>query len=286
MISVIIPTRSRYHNLVNTLEALFNQSLDKSQYEVIVSDDNSTDETQSVINRFKDRGRFKYVFNTFKPHSWNASVPRNLGALVADPDTKAYLFVDSDVILPHHALEVYVEDLNKNSSRVIIGPYNFMDRNGVDVKIIDVRTPKFSSVSIDETFDTVHDGLACFGGNIVIPRDIFWSVNGFSVDTHIGLEDGDMGLKLWKKGTSFSYENRNMGTHQWHESPPDRFPNNMKEHIDNLNLKHYGTKDPDYGIIEASRETYASWGITGWNPPQEWLKMGFGLQINTINTDK
>lgn len=279
-LSVVVPTRSRYHNLVNTLEALFNQSLDKSEYEVIVSDDNSSDETQSVINQFKDRGIFKYVFNKYKPHSWNASVPRNLGAFVAQPDTKAYLFVDSDVILPHHALQTYTEDLEQGPERVIIGGYDFMSKNGVDVQVKDVRQPKFDSVTPQEVFNTVHDGLACFGGNILIPRDIFWSVKGFSVDTHIGLEDGDMGLKLWKLGIGFSYDNRVKGTHQWHETPQDRFPPDMKDHIDRLNLKHYGTKDPDYGIIEASRDTYASWGITGWQPPKEWTAMGFGMKIN------
>lgn len=280
MISIVIPTRNRYQNLVNTLTALFNQSLEKDEYEVIVSDDNSTDETQQVINQFKTYGRFKYVFNTFKPHSWNASVPRNLGALIADPDTLGYLFVDSDVVLPHNALLTYVEDIKQNPNRVIIGSYDFYAKNGETIQIPDVRNKKFEEVTVEQTFNTVHDGLACFGGNIFIPRQIFWSVNGFSVDTHIGLEDGDMGLKMWKVGTNFSYENRVRGKHQWHETPTDRFPADMKDHIDRLNLKHYGTKDPDYGIIEASRDTYASWGINGWTPPAEWLKMGFGMKVN------
>lgn len=280
MISVIIPARNRYTNLVNTIKALVDQTVSRDQYEIIISDDNSTDETQSIINQFKGQGRFKYVFNNFKPHSWNASVPRNLGALVADQDTRAYLFVDSDVVLPSVTLECYLQDLDKDSNRVIIGPYNFMEQNGVSVMIKDVRMAKFDSVTPDETFETVHDGLACFGGNLCIPKDIFWSVNGFSVDTHIGLEDGDMGLKLWKKKTRFSYDKRPFGRHQWHETPPDRFPPDMKDHIDKLNLKHFGTKDPDYGIIEASRETYAEWGITGWNPPPEWRKSGFMMKIN------
>lgn len=279
MISVVIPSRSRANNLRNTLRALFNQSVSKDKYEIIVSDDNSTDDTQSIINEFKNEGRFKYVFNNFKPHTWNASIPRNLGALISDSDYKYLLFVDSDVVLPHAALQWYLEDLSKNDTRVIIGPYDFTDKNGNPTSHSEVRIAKFNSVSEDETFETVHDGLACFGGNILIPKDIFWSVKGFSNDTHIGLEDGDMGLKLWKAGTKFSYDKRIYGKHQWHESPPDRFPNDMKDHIDKLNLKHFGTKNPDYGIIEASRETYSQWGITGWNPPKEWLAMGFGMKI-------
>lgn len=282
-LSIIIPSRNRADNLGQVLTALADQSIEKTEYEVIVSDDNSTDSTQQLINQFRDRLNLKYVFNNVpKPHTWNASIPRNLGALVADPSTNAYLFVDSDVVLPRHAIDTYIQDLNLNSNRVIIGGYDFYKQGNEQVGVPDVRQKKFDEVSVDQTFDTVHDGLACFGGNLVIPKDIFWSVNGFSVDTHIGLEDGDMGLKLWKKGIKFSYENKTKGKHLWHESPKDRFPSNMKEHIDNLNLKHFGTREPDYGIIEASRETYASWGITGWEPPKEWLanQLGFMMEIN------
>jgi len=280
-LSVIIPTRSRYFNLKSVLESLFSQSLDKNEYEVIISDDNSTDDTQSAINTFRDTGRLKYIFNNVpKLHTWNASVPRNLGALVAE--SQAFVFVDSDVILPLNALQNYIEDLEADPNRVIIGPYDFYAEGNERIQIQDVRNKKFEETTVDQTFDTVHDGLACFGGNICIPKDIFWSVMGFSIDTHIGLEDGDMGLKLWKKHTKFSYDNRTRGKHQWHPTPPDRFPPDMRDHIDRLNEKHFHSREPDYGIIEASRETYASWGITGWEPPKEWNqnKKEFMLKVN------
>lgn len=281
-LSVIIPSRNRFNNVKFVLAALMDQSLDPAEYEVILSDDNSTDETQSLINTYRNRN-FKYIFNSVpKPHTWNASVPRNLGALIADPSTAAYVFVDSDVVLPRHALQCYVEDLAVNPNRVLIGPYDFYRDGNETIREPDVRNKKFEEVTIDQTFETVHDGLACFGGNLVIPKDIFWSVNGFSVDTHIGLEDGDMGLKLWKKQVKFSYDARTRGKHLYHQTPPDRFPSNMKEHIDKLNMKHFHTTDPDYGIVEASRETYESWGISGWEEPESWKanKLNFMLNVN------
>lgn len=285
-LSVIVPSRDRYSNLTQVISALENQTLDRSEYEIIISDDNSTDQTQSVINTFKGNGVFKYVFNNFKPHSWNASVPRNLGALIADPSTIAYVFVDSDVVLPSTALKDYLDDLEKNPNRVIIGPYDFYKRDNQEIGVKDVRDLKFEETTIDDTFSTIHDGLACFGGNLVIPKTIFWSVNGFSIDTHIGLEDGDMGIKLWKKQTNFSYDKRTRGKHLWHETPPDRFPPNMAEHVNKLNQKHFhmntGEVDKSIDLISATRDTYASWGITGWEPPAEWLanQLDFTLKVN------
>lgn len=281
-LSVIIPTRSRYNNLVQVLTALDNQTLERSEYEIIVSDDNSNDETQSVINQFKGKP-FKYIFNCVpKPHTWNASIPRNLGALISDPSTQAYLFIDSDVVLPSHALKTYADDFANNPDRVIIGPYDFYREGNEQIQVADVRNKKFEEVDIKETFNQPTDGLACFGGNLLIPKKIFWLVNGFSTDTHIGLEDGDMGLKLWKKQIPFSYEKSVRGKHLWHQTPTDRFPSNMREHIDKLNIKHFGTTDPDYGIIEASREAYESWGITGWIVPESWKQsqIEFGLKFH------
>lgn len=281
-LSVIIPSRNRYENVRFVLEALERQTLSKDEFEVILSDDNSSDTTQELINRYRETLRLKYIFNNVpKPHSWNASVVRNLGALVADPETTHYLFVDSDVVLPSTALTDYLQDIDQGPNRVIIGPYDFYREGNETIGVADVRNAKFEAAEVSETFNTVHDGLACFGGNLVIPKDIFWSVNGFSVDTHIGLEDGDMGLKLWKKKTNFSYDRRTRGKHLWHETPADRFPSDMKSHIDKLNLKHFHSIDPDYGIIEASRDTYASWGIEGWEEPESWKqnKLDFMMKV-------
>jgi len=280
ILSVIIPSRNRYQNLKFVVEALNNQTLDRSEYEIIISDDNSSDNTFEIYKEFKEKGPIKYINNNTKSHTWNASIPRNLGAAIANPETKAFIFIDSDVVLPADALQHYKEDLEHYAERVVIGSYDFMNKNGEDVYIQDVRHLKFETVQPDETFNTVMDGLACFGGNIMFPKEIFWQVGGFSPEIHIGLEDGDMGLKLWKSHVFFSYDNRIKGKHLWHETPTDRFPPDMKDHIDNLNLKHFHTKDPDYGIIEASRDTYASWGITGWVEPPQWRKMGLSLKIN------
>lgn len=286
-LSVCIPSRDRKNNLIQVLEGLSNQTLDKSEYEVIVCDDNSHDDSFEIINQFRNKLNLKYIFSNIpKPHSWNASVIRNYTALLSSPETQAYYFVDSDVVLPGAALANIVEDLEKDSNRVIIGPYDFYAPGNEQIRVPDVRNKTFEEKPTDQVFSTVSDGLACFGGNLVIPKDIFWSVNGFSIDTHIGLEDGDMGLKLWKKGTRFSYEPRNRGKHLWHETPADRFPNNMAKYINELNQKHFHMDTPDVDknmdLISATRETYASWGITGWEEPPEWKqnKLDFMLKIN------
>lgn len=279
-LTVVIPTRNRKDNLRNTLGAFLTQTTPRELFEVIISDDNSEDNTFELYEQFKDKLDLKYVNNNKKAHSWNASVPRNLGASLADPHTKLIVFLDSDIVVQSTFLEHIWKDYQENPERVILGPYDFMSANQRDVQTADVRWDKFKSVAPQDTFDKATDGLACFGGIIAFPKEIFWDMGGYDRDTHIGLEDGEMGLRLWKKGYKVSYDQRLYGKHQWHEIPKDRFPADMKDHIDKLNMKHFNTKDPDYGIIEMSREAYKEWGITdNWQPPVEWTKMGFGLKI-------
>lgn len=292
MISVIIPIHNRRKNLYFNLKALSLQTLPTSQFEVIVADDGSTDDPYRAITEYEQILSIKYARLT-KKDEWNASRPRNYGAKLAEKNTEAYIFVDSDVILNKFALACYAEDLQRNSNRVVIGPYNwlppmYMEASDIEFnwqKIIngdmrpayvngplgtigqDMRKLSFEKAkSPDDTFSEAFDGLACFGGNLMIPRKIFWKVGGYDENVFYGCEDGDLGLTLWANKVSFSYDFRCIGYHVWHPLSEARGRNTKKE-IDKLNKKHFGTTDQT--LIHYTRETYKNWGID-WNPPPEW----------------
>jgi len=295
VISVIIPVRNRIENIRKVLTALSKQTA--KNFEVIVSDDNSTDGASQIVDEWRSVFNLRYVFNNVRYGSWNASRPRNLGAWVASADTRAFLFVDSDVILPPDALALYEEDLNKNDNRVVIGPYHWLKHSNFTqqdvlvqtdhrafyephVEAHDMRLPSFEKASSpDDVFTTVFDGLACFGGNLLIPRHIFFKVGGFDETILKGCEDGDMGLSLWSLAKSgiiagFSYDRRTCGYHLKHPIPTDRTDDSdggIPEQVRKLNLKHFGTENPDFGLIEASKEAYRQWGVS-WTPPESWTE--------------
>ena len=292
MISVVIPIHNRRKNLYFTLKALSLQTLPKSAFEVIVADDGSTDDPYRAITEYESVLAIKYVRLT-KKDEWNASRPRNYGAKLAEKTSLAYVFVDSDVMLNKFALACYAEDFTRNKNRVVIGPYNwlppmYMDASDIEFgwkKIIsgemrpayvngpmgtigeDVRMMSFDKAQTpDDTFGEAFDGLACFGGNLMIPRDIFWSVGGYDENIFYGCEDGDLGLTLWSRKIPFSYDKRTIGYHVWHPLSEARGRNTRRE-IDKLNQKHFGTTEQK--LIQYTREAYKNWGID-WNPPPEW----------------
>lgn len=63
-ISVIIPTRNRCDVLAKALEAVSNQTFSQEQFEVIVVDNGSTDNTQQVVESFKNKiQNIQYVYD-------------------------------------------------------------------------------------------------------------------------------------------------------------------------------------------------------------------------------
>jgi len=116
------------------------------------------------------------------------------------------------------------------------------------------------------TWDTIFDGLACFGGNLLVPRHIFEEVGGFDENMRYGVEDGDFGLTLHEHGVVFSYCEKAIGYHNWHKLSAERSQQAGQE-VKKLNAKHF--KDENVmNISYATGIAYARWGHKWY--PENW----------------
>lgn len=97
--SVVIPTYNRADILAKTLEALFNQSVEKVDYEVIVVNDGSTDNTARVINQFKKKHR-NLVY--LKQKNQGQGMARNNAIKIARG--KVVIMIGDDIIPTHDFL--------------------------------------------------------------------------------------------------------------------------------------------------------------------------------------
>ncbi len=106
--SIIIPTYNRAYILPETIQSIQQQTY--SNWEIIVVDDGSTDNTASVIKSLQQvDGRIRYVFQT----NAERSVARNNGA--TNSKGKYLLFLDSDdAFTPYHLtqLEQFIQASN------------------------------------------------------------------------------------------------------------------------------------------------------------------------------
>ncbi len=104
MVSVIIPTYNRCEFVKEAVESVLQQSL--TDFEILVIDDGSTDNTALVIQNIRDH-RVKYFYK----ENNGASGARNWGLTKAKG--KYLAFLDSDDLWPRNYLETMVQHLEE-----------------------------------------------------------------------------------------------------------------------------------------------------------------------------
>jgi len=185
-VSVIIPTYNRAQKLKNAIKTVLNQTY--PYFELIIIDDNSSDETDEVVQSFNDE-RIRYIKNDENLGQVRA---RNKGIELSNYDFIAFLD-DDDEWLPNK-LKMQVKSLNSLSEEycgVFTGIY--VIENG---KIIDTKVPQVEG----DVFRDLLTSKGCSIGNItfMLKRDALEKVGGFSSDLP-AREDFELSLKLAKK---------------------------------------------------------------------------------------
>jgi glycosyltransferase involved in cell wall biosynthesis len=102
LISVVIPTHNRASLLERSLESLTEQTLSRSQFEVVVVDDGSSDWTGSVCSRLADDLPLRY----FRIENSGIAAAKSLGLFAAG--APLVLFFDDDDVADPGLLEAHV----------------------------------------------------------------------------------------------------------------------------------------------------------------------------------
>jgi len=170
-VSIVIATYNRADLLELCLQTLIKQRSDKSHYEVIVVNNNSTDGTQEVAESFVSRYHNLRVVIEFRQ---GASFARNRGFREAKADWVAYL--DDDTQVPSN----YVDRLLH-----VIRNYDFDGFGGVYLPWYKYGKPKWfkdhygSNKGSIFTTGIIPDHLYCSGGNCAFKKTVLEEVGGF-----------------------------------------------------------------------------------------------------------
>jgi glucosyl-dolichyl phosphate glucuronosyltransferase len=117
LISIVVPTYNREKLLDSLLYSICIQSIDKSEYEVIVVDNNSTDSTKNVVERYVSE--FKNIKYINEVVQGNPSA-RNKG--LKDTTGKYVAYVDDDCKFPDTWLSEAKNIIEEFSPAVFGGP--------------------------------------------------------------------------------------------------------------------------------------------------------------------
>ena len=98
LISIIIPTYNRCKDLSNAITSVLNQTY--KNWEIIIIDNYSTDETFKIVKQFNDNRIFYFKLNNYG----NIAISRNYGINKSNGEIIAFL--DSDDYWYKNKLEI------------------------------------------------------------------------------------------------------------------------------------------------------------------------------------
>lgn len=123
LISVVVPSYNSEKYIGDCIKSILSQSY--SNFELIVVDDCSTDNTLGVLAPFRKDKRVKVFVNDVNK---GAGVCRNIGIENA---TGSYLaFIDSDDLWSEFKLENQLEFMQKNQASITFTPFSLIDGDG------------------------------------------------------------------------------------------------------------------------------------------------------------
>lgn len=128
-ISVIVPYFNEENKILKTLNNLKNQTY--RNFEVILIDSNSTDNTFNIVNNWIIKNKNKIKFKNFNKNTFYPSDSKNEGIKYSKNEWVA--FMDCDLKFSKDWLKVQVEYLKKNETKHVMGichftGYNIMDK--------------------------------------------------------------------------------------------------------------------------------------------------------------
>ncbi len=191
LVSVIIATYNRSHYLPEAIESVLNQTY--KDFEIIVVDDGSTDETRTVVKRYGKRVGYIYQENAGVLSARNTGIKNSKGVFLA--------FLDDDDLWLERMLERTVETLEKSGEDVGVAYvdcryFKESERN----KLINKGMRHYSGDVFDELLKANFMPI----NTVLIKKECIDKVGGFD-ETIEGYEDWDLLLRIAFAGFKFEF---------------------------------------------------------------------------------
>lgn len=210
MLSVIICTYNRDKYIYNVLKSLAENTLSKEQYEIVLIDNNCTDNTKNECKRFVQDFP-NVIFRYFEEKNQGLSYARNRGIKESQGDILVY--VDDDAVVNNEYLQTYSNFFNQ-----------YVDIDAAGGAII----PRYETSEPDWMSHYTKVLITCYkyhgdiirefpkndfpsGGNAAYRASVFEKVGLFNVelgrkgDSLVGAEEKDIFDKMTTLGMRFFY---------------------------------------------------------------------------------
>lgn len=174
VISAVICTYNRAHILEGAIESLIHQDADPELFEILVIDNNSSDNTAEIAKKFENYENFRYIFEPKQ----GVSRARNRGCKEARGEYIAYL--DDDAKADSEWIRNIFTIISSQNSPCVIGgpiyPFYLTEKPDWFLDKYEIRTfgnkPRY--LKSDEYFSA---------SNIIIVKTILEQFDGFDINS-------------------------------------------------------------------------------------------------------
>ncbi len=180
LFSVIMPTFNRAHFLEKAIRSVLDQSF--TDFELIIVDDGSEDNTPNVLDKFKDP-RVHY----YKKENEERNIARNFG--VQKANSKFICFLDSDdYYYPYHLTTAFELVTSNPAINWFYLPVERRDINGKKLPVTPIPHNSYSTALIRENFILIN--------GIVLKKEILTKYPFIKSQNAIVGEDQYLWLRL------------------------------------------------------------------------------------------
>lgn len=212
MISLIITTFNYAQYIERAIRSALDQSLSKSDYEIIVVNDASTDATSQILENYSDVVR---VFNLRE--NIGLSAARNFGIRKARGQN--IVFLDADDYLHSESLRVQNLFLNEN---------NALDAVAIDYYLVNERGQHLQHVASSEK------PIAC---GIMFRKDHLYNI-GLYDETFAAREEEDLRIRWENAGFGIYHIPLPLYRYRMHDGNMTKDNERMLNSQEQLNAKH------------------------------------------------
>lgn len=192
--TIIITTYNRAKLLPQAIQSVLNQTF--SDFELLVIDNGSTDDTRSVVGQIKDP-RLRYVLNPEPTNSCDA--PRNLGIRMARGEWVSFLD-DDDIWYPDRLQKV--KDAFERNPEVSAVCHNAHIR--IDGKVY--GTLRLASMTSNTHERLLYEGRCLSPCTTTVKADLLKQLNGFNPARELeGIADYDLWLRMTRQGAEVRF---------------------------------------------------------------------------------
>jgi len=203
--SIVIAARNEEKTIIDCLNSILNQAYPISKYEILISDDASSDQTVLLVKEFIKNNAFCSI-QLIESNGVHEGKKKSLKRAVDKSKGDYLLFTDADCTAGMNWLNEMDSILSKRPYEMVAGPVLYKG-SGIISNILNVEMAALQAISVSSV--KMRKPLMCNGANICLQRNVWLAhYDAMMKEPYPGGDDVFMMLSVMDKNYKNFYYSR------------------------------------------------------------------------------